>query len=480
MRRYLQLASHPDARWPLATSSLTRITPGMMALAVVLLARDVGLSYAVAGLLTGAHQVGVGLGSPVQGKLVDRFGQTPVLIPDAVAYLAGTATLAAATLAGAPVWLLVTVAVVTGATYPPTTACSRVVLSRLFPSGPLRETAFAVSSIAVELGFIVGPLAATALAATVGSHVAIVTAGAASAVGTVAFAATGTSRRMPRRDVAATGRHGALRSVGIRVVMVAIGATAVVFGAIDVVLPAVAEFAGDRAAAGGLLAAVAAGSLVGGVTYGARSWPGTLRVRLTVLLATLAGSLGAVPLVLPDLPAFHLALFVGGLSLGPATIVAFQLIDDLALPGTQTEAQSWTQSAVVLGVASGAAGAGVLVERTDPGLALQAGAVAVALGALAALLGRRWLHTAAETDAAAVEPDAAVVSAEDTAAASGAGPLVGTPPTPEDVGVVVGVSDEVVRGAAAERLAPRRLLTPPRGRRRRTGTAARRRRARRR
>lgn len=449
MRRYLQLAATPHARWPLATSSITRLTPGMMALALVLLAREVGLSYAVAGLLTGAHQVGVGLGSPFQGKLVDRFGQTRVLVPDALAYGVGAAALAALVASGAPVWLLLVVAVVTGTTYPPTTACSRVVMSRLFPTGPLRETAFAISSVSVELGFIVGPLLATALAASVGAAWGVAGAGIASTVGTLAFATTVASRAVPRRDVAATGRHGALGSRGVRVVMVAIGATAVVFGAIDVVLPAVAEFSGDRSAAGGLVAAIAGGSLVGAVVYGGRSWPGPLHVRLGLLLVALAVALASVPLVLPDLTAFRVALFLGGLTLGPAAIVAFQLIDDLALPGTQTEAQSWTQSAVVAGVASGATGAGVIVERFGPALALQLGAVSVAIGALAAWLGRHHLR---------VEPTLDLCAADDSrGSAAGVGPLIGTPPTPEDAGMGVGVSDEVVRGAAAERLRPRRL-----------------------
>lgn len=455
MRRYLDLVGHPQARWPLAASSVTRLTPGMMALALVLLAREAGLSYAVAGVLTGAHQVGVGLGSPLQGKLVDRVGQTVVLIPDALAYAAGTAVLAALVLGDAPLPLVIGVALVTGAVYPPTTACSRVVLSRLFPSGPLRETAFAVSSVSVELGFIVGPLLATVLATTVGARWSVTAAGVAALVGTVAFATTSASRATPRRNLITTGRHGALRSVGVRVVMVAIGATAVVFGAIDVVLPAVAEFAGRPGAAGGLVAAIAAGSLVGGVTYGARSWPGTLRRRLVVLLAGLAVALASVPLVVDDLTAFRVALFLGGLTLGPATIVAFQLIDDLALPGTQTEAQSWTQSAVVVGVATGAVGAGQLIDTLGPAVAMQLGAASVALGAVAALLGRRHLQVVGEDDLVEVDVTSRVAP-DALGSPSGVGPLAGTPPTPEDAGVAVGVSDEVARGAAAERLRPRR------------------------
>jgi MFS family permease len=476
VRSYLDLLAHPRARWPVITSTFSRLTPGMIALALVLASREAGYSYAVAGLVTGAHQIGVGLGSPFQGKLVDRFGQRVVLTPDAVVYALGCGLLAYLLGVAAPVWVLVVAAVVTGVVYPPTTACARVVLSRLFPTGALRETAFAVSSIAVEIGFIAGPLAATAVASRFGGIYAVVMAGVLALFGALGFAATEASRTTARRDVAATGRGGALRAPGVRVMVVALGFVAVVFGAIDVVLPAVAEFAGRPEAAGSLIAAIAGGSLVGGLVYGGRVWPGSLRERLRVVIVVLAVSLALVPIALPDLGPFAVGLFLGGLFLGPCTIVAFQLIDDLSLPGTQTEAQSWTQSSVVVGVAGGAALAGQVVEAGSPSLALLLGAGSVGVGTLVILLAFRHLEVPAAT-----APSPATVAGDvggyDTAAqleagtsgTAGDGPVVGTPATPEDAGLQVGVADEVVRGALAERVRPRS------GPRRRGSSAARRR-----
>ncbi|MEX1178408.1 MAG: MFS transporter [Nitriliruptor sp.] len=452
MRTYLALLTHPDARWPVITSTCSRLTPGMIALALVLASRDAGYSYAVAGVVTGAHQIGVGLGSPFQGKLVDRFGQTVVLVPDAVGYAIGCGTLALLLGVRAPVWALLLAATLTGVVYPPTTACARVVLSRLFPTGPLRETAFAVSSIAVELGFIAGPLAATVVAARAGGRYAVLMAGLLALVGALAFSATKASRGTARRDVAATGRGGALRAPGVRVMVVALGFVAVVFGAIDVVLPAVAEFAGRPEAAGPLVAAIAAGSLVGGLVYGGRTWPGALHVRLRVVIVVLGVSLAVVPLALPGLGAFGAALFLGGLFLGPTTIVAFQLIDDLSLPGTQTEAQSWTQSAVVVGVAGGAALAGQLVEAGSPSAALFAGAGSVGIGTLVVFAAARHLVVADDRGALAHAGPGTVLRAS---SGTGEGPVVGTPATPEDAGVQVGLADEVIRGALAERVRPR-------------------------
>jgi Flp pilus assembly pilin Flp len=89
---------------------------------------------------------------------------------------------------------------------------------------------------------------------------------------------------------------------------------------------------------------------------------------------------------------FAVGLFFGGLFLGPMTICAIQLIDDLALPGTQTEAQSWTQTAVVGGIALGLTASGLAVDLGGPQLALVPGAVSVGVGAVVINLGNGRLR----------------------------------------------------------------------------------------
>jgi MFS family permease len=393
VRAYGELLAHRDARWPLLTSTLARLTPGMIVLALVYLLRDGGYSYTAVGAVTAAHQLGVGLGSPLQGRLVDRFGQRAVLVPDAVLYLAGTVAIAALVPRDAGLPVLVVVAVTAGVVFPPVTPCSRVLLSGLFPSGRLREAAFALSSIAVELGFILGPLVAVAVRASAGAGAAVVAAGMIAAGGALGYAVTASAAAVPRRDRSAP-RVGALRAAGVRVMVVALGFMAVAFGILDVVVPAVAEFAGRPAAAGPLIASIAAGSLLGGLVYGSRVWPGTAVTRLRLLTAGFTLGLLAIPLSLGSLPTFAVGLFIGGLLLGPTMICAFQLIDDLALVGTQTEAQAWTQAAVVFGVAAGASLAGAAVDARGPEAAFVVGALCLGLGALVVNL-RHWqLRTA--------------------------------------------------------------------------------------
>ncbi len=379
MRAYLELFGHRDARWPLLSSMVSRLTPGMMILALVLLLREHGYSYAAAGMVSAGHQLGVGLASPFQGRLVDRYGQVRILVPDALLYLGGTVAITLAVAGGSAVPLLVVTALCTGAFYPPVTAASRVLLSRLFPSGQLRETAFALSSISVELGFVVGPLVAVAIADASTAGWSVVLAGIAAAVGGLGYSTTGAARAMPPRE----GRRpagGALHAGGVRVIVLAIGMAAIAFGVLDITVPAVAEFSGDRSAAGRLIATLATGSLLSGIIYGGRMWPGTLPARLRFFAAGLTVGMLLLPLAVADLRLFAFGLFLAGVFLAPTTICAFQLLDDLAIRGTQTEAQSWVQSSVVFGVALGTTTAGFAVDTAGPALAFVAGGLGVGIG----------------------------------------------------------------------------------------------------
>jgi len=380
VRSYLALLTHREARWPLLTSMVSRLTPGMMILGLVLLLREHGYSYAAAGLVSAGHQLGVGLASPLQGRLVDRYGQVRILPPDAVLYLGGTVALALATGAGTIVPVLVLIALSTGAFYPPVTASSRVLLSRLFPTGRLRETAFALSSVAIELGFVVGPVVGVWVAEVFAAEWSVVVAGSASAVGAVGYATTAAARATPRR-IGARPSGGALRSPGVRIIVLAVGMAAIAFGVLDITVPAVAELAGDRSDAGRLIATLAGGSLLSGIVYGARSWPGTLVTRLRVVALALTVGMLLLPLTVSTLPLFTVGLFGAGVFLAPTTICAFQLLDDLAIRGTQTEAQAWLQSSVVFGVAGGASLAGLAVDHGGPGVAFLVGAVGVGIGA---------------------------------------------------------------------------------------------------
>ena len=61
----------------------------MLSLAIVLRITQDGGSYRLAGAVTAAYAIGISLTSPVLSRLIDRRGQTVVLVPCAVATARG-------------------------------------------------------------------------------------------------------------------------------------------------------------------------------------------------------------------------------------------------------------------------------------------------------------------------------------------------------------------------------------------------------
>ena len=385
MRPVLEVLALREVRRPLLGAAIGRLTPGMVLLALILSARAAGLPYTSVGLLVAAHQLGVAAGSPFQGRLADRLGHARVLIPDAVAYLVGTALLAVGLGAGWSPPVLVVVAAATGLANPPTTACSRALLVRLVLPGRARMAAFAVSGASAELGFILGPLAVVALAAAVGPRAALITAGVTAALGALVYASAPSSREPAPAATDGSARLGlltVLRAPGLVPLAAAFLLTSVGFGAFDLYVAAFGEARGTPGLAGPLIALTATLSLAAGFAYAARIWSGPPLARQARLTAALAGALLLMPAAGERLLLLALALVVVGLTVGPFNVAGFQLAGELAPEHARTEAQAWTQAAIYLGSSLGGALAGAIIDRAGASPALVVGAVSVLLGAV--------------------------------------------------------------------------------------------------
>ena len=129
MSVYARILRHPRMAGLFAAALVARLPIGINGLAVVLFLREETGSFAVPGAVAGGLVLGMGVGAPFMGRLVDRLG-AHVLVPLAVANAAGILTVLGLGSAGAPAGVLVAVAVATGAMYPP----SPSVLRARFPS----------------------------------------------------------------------------------------------------------------------------------------------------------------------------------------------------------------------------------------------------------------------------------------------------------------------------------------------------------
>jgi len=73
----------PQVRRSLALALVARIPIGALSLLIVLAVRDAGLTYAIAGLASGACALGMAVSAPLMGRAADRFGQSVVLFASA-------------------------------------------------------------------------------------------------------------------------------------------------------------------------------------------------------------------------------------------------------------------------------------------------------------------------------------------------------------------------------------------------------------
>lgn len=373
---------------------LGRVPGGMAGLALVLLVRDGGGSYAEAGVVTGTLAIATGLAAPVLGRLVDRAGQTRVLLAagavNATAFLA--IALTADGLGTAATMLLAAVA---GASTPPLAPCLRALWSVLVGDGAGLQAAFALESTVQELIWIVGPMLAVGIAAAASPALAVAVVAVLALAGSVWFAGCSASRswRPTGRPAGApTGWAGPLSSTGLRVILGSLALVAVAFGIAEVAMPAFAEGLGSRAGAGALLAVWAVGSMAGGLAYGARTWGRDPARRFTMLVAALA--VGMAPLAVAGgwVPMGAL-LLVSGATIAPTIACGYLLIDRSAPAGTLTEAFTWASTGFMSGAALGNALGGVVVEAGGPGGAFFTACLAATAGAGLARLNRDRLGT---------------------------------------------------------------------------------------
>jgi MFS family permease len=393
LSRYLEVLRAPGVARVAVFATTGRLPFAIVPLSIVLLMRQEGYEYGQIGAVVGAEALAVGVTAGFVGRLVDRVGRRRVILVTGTTTTLFVCAETAAILSGAPVWLLVSLAALQGATIPPISASMRALWSQLVPEETL-ESAYAFDAIQLELVFVIGPLIAAGLATAISPAAGLLLCAGFYAVAAAGFATAPAARAAstPDEQVERT-RSGALRSPGMRTLVVAGAITAISFGGLEVALPAFAESEGSRGAVGPLITVWALGSVIGGLWYGGRSWSMPIERRFLVLMALLA--LGAAPLPFaPSIGVMGALLVLTGFALAPLATTEYALVDRLAPRGTATEAYSWQIVANVMGAAIGSFVAGVLAEQVSVEWALASAGIACAAGFAVAVAGRRSLRPA--------------------------------------------------------------------------------------
>jgi MFS family permease len=382
-----------------AAGLVMRLPISMYPLGLVLIVSARTGHYGFAGVLSGCYVLG-GVGNPVLGRLVDRYGQRLVVLPATAVHLLADAALIALFEAHAASWTLVAPAIILGFSYVSVVSIVRARWSYVLSGRPELTTAFSLESVLDEVVFIVGPLLATVLATQADPVLVLILSAALVGVG-AAWLAAQTATEPPVHPRGAEGYASALRVRGMPLLTAGAVAMGGIFAGAEVSMVAFCGQHGLRGASGLVLACFALGSGTAGFVYGTRHWRADVLARYRLHAVTF-GLLTLVFFAAVNVPVLALLAFVVGSGIAPTIITAFGLIERTVPANSLTEGMAWLTTGLNLGYGAAAASVGRLADahgaRASFAVAVGAGLL---MGALAIVLYQRLRRPASEPVAVA-------------------------------------------------------------------------------
>lgn len=370
---YRAVLQTPGLRTLTVVAFLARIPANaagiVLTLHVVLTLR---LGYGAAGLVAAAATVGMAIGSPLLGRLVDHRGLRPMLTLTVVAELAFWAVAPLLPYPG-----LLVGAFLGGLLGLPVYSVIRQSVAALV-AGEQRRAAFALDSMSVELSYIVGPAAGTVLALALSPEMAmwLVGAGWAAAGGALWVLDPPTRGSAETPTVAGSVRTWFTGRLGGALLGTA-AAVFLLFGT-ELVMIASLQASGQQGAIPVVNAVWCLASLTGGFVFGLVRRP----VPLPGLVAALALATAPVAIGGPWW-AFALLLVPAGALCAPALTASADTVSTLAPEHARGLVMGLHGSAITLGAAIATPLAGLLIDRASPAVAVL---VVAAAGGVAALV----------------------------------------------------------------------------------------------
>jgi MFS family permease len=379
LRPYAEVLRHPGALAFSASGLMARLPMSMMGIGIVLAVSARSGSYGRAGLVAGTALLAQAAAAPLQARLADRLGQRRTLLPVLALHAVSLGSFIA--LVGrAPLVVLLATSALAGASLPMFGTMVRARWAYLYTGTPRLHTAYALESVLDEVVFVVGPILATVLATAVHPLSGLVANLLLTLGGGLLFVGQRATEppAKPRSSHVAPDPLPKRTLTWVVATFVFMGA---IFGSVEVVTVAFAEEAGAIAAAGPVLAAYAAGSLVAGLVVGAVHWRASPRRRFVSGQAVMAAALLPLPFV-GSVPLLAVVVFIAGMAISPTLIAGFSLVEAEVPQSRLTEGLAWISTALNVGVAMGAALAGPVIDEAGASVAY---AVALGSGVLAAV-----------------------------------------------------------------------------------------------
>lgn len=386
--------STPGVRTFTSAGLVARLPVAMIALATVLLVSNQTGSYAYAGLLSALFALTAALVSIGTSRWADAVGQTRVLRALAVAHSSLLALFTAAVVLGWPPAAQILLVMAAGATSPAIGSFVRARWAALQHGPETARIGFAWEGILDEVIFTIGPLVTTFVAFSYGFATPLWIAAALVGIGSLWLSfARRTTPPVHTLSEHSMSLTSVLTTSGLRPVVISALGLGTLFGSLDVGVVAFTADQNTGTFAGIVLAAFAATSMVGGILYGVRSWPGSVVQQTQVAAAALVLVMFAMPFV-PNNVTLTIVAAMAGFCVAPTLIGLFTLASALVPPRHVTEGLTWTNSGLAAGFATGSALGGVLIDSLGTRFGLALGLVGAILAASAVWSSSRTLASA--------------------------------------------------------------------------------------
>jgi len=378
---YRRLLAAPGSARLAAADGCARLPQGMLSLTVLLTAAQ-HASMTSASLALAGCTVGLAVTAPVRGRLADRYGLAPVAAVCCAGFALALLGLLLAAAGGEPAAARIGLAAAAGCLMPPLSPGMRSLWSAGVPAG-LVPAAFALDAAVFDLSYLTGPVLASALVTGVAPAAAAAVLVALTGAAIVIIVAAGIRPAEPAAGGAGFSL-GPLRSAALRELLLVAGLANLALSATEVALTSYVRLHHALWAAGPLLAALSAGSIIGSLLLGTRAAPAGPAAaagpagRLPRLLAGYTAGLVVLAAAGLYAPLLAVAAPLAGLCLGPTLATLFTAAASASPPGSGTETQAWINSVMNGGAAAGAALAGLAAGRPGRGLILAAAAAAAA------------------------------------------------------------------------------------------------------
>ncbi|MDX3927332.1 MAG: MFS transporter [Shinella sp.] len=357
---YREIFRAPGTKGFSAAGFVARLPLPMTTIGIVAMLSQTHGAYWLAGAVSATFALANALIAPQVSRLVDRFGQSKVLIPATIVTFAALLGLIAAAHFRAPDWTLFLFAVVSGL-MPSMMAIVRARWTEIYRDRPELHTAFAFESVLDELVYICGPLVAISLSVAFFPEAGLMASAAFLALGTAAFVVQKSTE--PKIDpLRAAGGAPVMRSASMWLVVAVFAGMGMIFGTAEVAAVAFAEEQGNKAAASYILAAYAAGSFIVGLAFGAIRFKTPLARRL--LFVSFIAAVTTIPMpFVGNLWALTLVVFLAGAAISPTFITGMSLIERLVPAAQLTEGITYAMTGVGIGFAFGSSGSGWIIDN---------------------------------------------------------------------------------------------------------------------